>query len=223
MRFLKIKTKLLQSIIFLFSILLTPNILLSGDNDLQSSIAQVSLQSDSFNPGEVILHWTAPGNNGYIGRAAGYDIRYQAYARGPIDTETEWHNATRLVGEPSPAMAGEPESMTYSGLPFGASYYFCLKTYDSAGNYSVLSNSPLLTVGDTLICPYLPGDANADGAYNLIDVGFIVRFLYKDGILPYPLEAADTDGSGSINLRDVSYIITDLYRDGPEPVCNQGY
>ncbi|SYZ73052.1 exported hypothetical protein [Candidatus Zixiibacteriota bacterium] len=173
----------------------------------------------TFNPGEILLRWTAPGDNGYTGRAAGYDIRYQAYSLGPLDTEAEWRNASRVLGEPSPSIAGVKDSMIVKSLVYGASFYFAMKTYDLAGNYSVLSNSPLVTAGDTLNCSYIPGDANADGYINIKDVACVVSYLYKEGFLPYPLQSADVDASGIINILDVSYVIKSIYHEGPDPVC----
>jgi hypothetical protein len=215
----QLKMKIFSLFILCAGISVFPEISISGTDKSQLNISSgLALVSD-FNPGEAILYWTAPGNNGYTGRAAGYDIRYQSYAKGPINTEIEWNNATRLIGEPSPSLAGGRDSIVASGLTYGASLYFCLKSYDSSGNYSVLSNSPLLIVGDTLICPFIPGNANADGSFNLLDAGFIVSFLYRNGSSPYPLAAADADLSGAINLLDVSYMISFLYRDGPPLIC----
>lgn len=213
------KMKIFPLFVLLFGISIFPGIFRSNSDIFESNVNSGLALASDFNPGEAILYWTAPGNNGYTGLAAGYDIRYQSYAKGPIDTELEWHNATRLVGEPSPSPAGARDSVVGSGLAYGASFYFCLKTYDSSGNYSVLSNTPLLTAGDTLNCAVIPGNANADASLNLLDIGFIVRFLYKNGISPYPLVAADADLSGSINLLDVSYILAFLYKDGSPPIC----
>ena len=63
------------------------------------------------------------------------------------------------------------------------------------------------------------GDANSDTKINLLDVSFIINYLYRSGPEPIPLEAADVDHSGKINLLDVSYIISYLYRGGAAPNC----
>jgi len=100
-----------------------------------------------FNPGEVVLHWTATGDDGQTGRATGYDIRYVSDSAGPIDTDTEWNQADQISDEPVPSIAGQNDSMVVTGLTPGAAYYFSLKAYDEAINYSGLSNSPLVTAG----------------------------------------------------------------------------
>ncbi len=106
------------------------------------------LVADIAAGGEVMLHWTAPGDDGYIGRAAGYDIRYWPSRFGPINSEYKWISAYYVTGEPTPSPAGRRDSMLVTDLESGADYYFCIKAFDEAGNYSGLSNSPLLTASN---------------------------------------------------------------------------
>lgn len=63
------------------------------------------------------------------------------------------------------------------------------------------------------------GDANGDGIVNILDITFLVSYLYKGGTAPSPLSNGDANGSGAINLLDVTYLITYLYKGGPAPVC----
>jgi N-acetylmuramoyl-L-alanine amidase len=72
-------------------------------------------------------------------------------------------------------------------------------------------------IGD--LCDYICGDADANDKLNLLDVAYIINFLYRGGPAPNPLLRADANGSGSVNLSDVSYIVNFLYRDGPTPHC----
>jgi hypothetical protein len=162
-------------------------------------------------PGKVMLLWTAPGDDGYTGQAAGYDIRYQSAAKGLLDTENEWATAHTVAGEPLPSPAGQTDSMLIGGLDYGASYCFCIRTYDQAGNYSLLSNSPVAVSGDYIECPYTPGDVNADGTVNIFDATYMIRFLYMEGDDPIPLNSGDTDASGFINLFDITRLMTFVY------------
>jgi len=111
-----------------------------------------SISSDQDQPliadpdnGVVDLQWTAPGDDGYEGQAAGYDLRYQISQLGQIDNEEDWLAANQVDGEPQPSPAGQIDLMMVFGLVPDAGYYFCIKAYDEAGNYSGLSNSPLKT------------------------------------------------------------------------------
>jgi len=63
------------------------------------------------------------------------------------------------------------------------------------------------------------GDADGGGSVNLLDITFLINYLYKGGPAPDPVEAADADGSGGVNLLDCTYLINYLYKDGPPPEC----
>ncbi|UCD93602.1 MAG: thrombospondin type 3 repeat-containing protein, partial [Candidatus Zixiibacteriota bacterium] len=72
-------------------------------------------------------------------------------------------------------------------------------------------------VGDA--CDYVCGDADGSRVINLVDLTFIINYLYKEGPEPDPDESADADGNGSVNLVDATHLINYLYKEGPEPVC----
>ena len=98
------------------------------------------------NAGEVVLSWTAPGDDGYSGTAAQYDIRF--YYR--EITDSNWNYATQLANVPQPQVAGTRQTWTVpssTNLTPGATYYFALKARDDAGNWSPVSNSPSSCAG----------------------------------------------------------------------------
>ena len=66
---------------------------------------------------------------------------------------------------------------------------------------------------------FMCGDVNGSGGINILDVTYLINYLYKGGPAPEFPEAADVNMSGSINILDISYIINYLYKGGPEPVC----
>lgn len=74
----------------------------------------------------------------------------------------------------------------------------------------------------TADCGFICGDVNWDCVINLLDIVFLITYLYRDGPAPERLEAADVDSSGNVNLLDVTYLIDYIYKGGPEPVCPQG-
>ncbi|ALP53607.1 hypothetical protein Tel_10955 [Candidatus Tenderia electrophaga] len=86
----------------------------------------------------VALTWTAPGDDGLMGTASSYDIRYSTSAI----NDGNWASATQASGEPTPSAAGSNQSFTVTGLSPGTTYYFAIKTSDNASNTSALSNSP---------------------------------------------------------------------------------
>ncbi|MFH2036728.1 MAG: dockerin type I domain-containing protein [Candidatus Zixiibacteriota bacterium] len=66
---------------------------------------------------------------------------------------------------------------------------------------------------------FLCGDANGNGAINIIDITYLISFLYKSGPAPIPVEAGDANGNGVINILDITYLISFLYKSGPDPIC----
>lgn len=82
----------------------------------------------------VILQWTAPGDDGVVGTAAEYDLRY---SNGPI-TAQNFLSATPVPSVPRPRAAGYLE-MAAASVPDGP-LWFALRTRDEAGNWSAISN-----------------------------------------------------------------------------------
>ncbi len=92
--------------------------------------------------GEIDLTWTAPGDDGNIGTASAYIVRYNNI---PILNETDWNNATDVDGEPIPGDPGTIEHMSAGGFVPGQQFYLAIRTIDDANNLSGISNSPAAT------------------------------------------------------------------------------
>lgn len=84
----------------------------------------------------VTLQWTAPGDDGVIGRASHYDVRF---SRTPI-TPTNYMFATRLNTAILPGVVGTSERLTVVGLTPGVAYYFAIRAVDDASNWAPVSN-----------------------------------------------------------------------------------
>ncbi|MCA9727946.1 MAG: PD40 domain-containing protein, partial [Candidatus Eisenbacteria bacterium] len=92
-----------------------------------------------FNSGHSLtLAWTAPGDDGDVGRAASYELRYQ---RGEL-TEEAWGNAIVFPQNLVPTESGGAERLTVDGLDLRTFYAFAVKAIDEAGNVSTISNVP---------------------------------------------------------------------------------
>ncbi|UCD17388.1 MAG: hypothetical protein JSV44_00310 [Candidatus Zixiibacteriota bacterium] len=59
--------------------------------------------------------------------------------------------------------------------------------------------------------PFICGDVNDDDNVDLLDLLFIIAFLYEDGPAPGNPDAADVDASGSCDLIDILNLIDFLY------------
>nr|MBN2276696.1 M20/M25/M40 family metallo-hydrolase [candidate division Zixibacteria bacterium] len=64
---------------------------------------------------------------------------------------------------------------------------------------------------------YLYGDVNHSGNINIMDVAYLISYLYRGGPAPVVLNQGDPDGNCETNILDGVYIINYLYRKGPEP------
>jgi hypothetical protein len=106
----------------------------SGDTIAPGLVLDLAVIDSSGS--SVTLRWTAPGDDGAVGRAALYDIRY---IRTDIDP-LAWESATPVSGEPLPATAGAVETMTLNGLAWGTRYTLAMRTADESGNWSGISN-----------------------------------------------------------------------------------
>ena len=84
----------------------------------------------------ITLVWTSPGDDGWTGTAARYDIRYSL---SPL-TEAVWPSAVQAADEPAPKPGGSADTFVVTGLSPTTNYYFALKTADAAGNWSAKSN-----------------------------------------------------------------------------------
>lgn len=90
------------------------------------------------------IQWTAPGDDGLVGRAAVYDLRYSSV---PL-TSANFDQALTILGLPAPSIAGTLEQFLVSGLPEEAAIYLAIKSADERGNWSAISNV-LLRPGQT--------------------------------------------------------------------------
>jgi PKD repeat protein len=105
--------------------------------------------------------------------------------------------------------------------PYGYTNPIILDGYSS---YTAWFEGPLLNyepaniageVGLIGVC----GDADNNSAVNILDITYLISYLYKDGPEPESMWAADPDGNGMVNILDITYLISFLYKDGPDPLC----
>jgi len=82
--------------------------------------------------GEIILKWTAPGDDGTVGRCLSYDVRIASISLGNlIEDVTDFLNAPVLSQSWEPLVGGHTESRSITGLTPGVTFYFGIRGYDS--------------------------------------------------------------------------------------------
>ncbi len=149
------------------------------------------LRADASTSDGILLTWTAPADDGDAGRAASYEIRW---SNDPFP-EADWETANPYEAEPAPGAAASPESLWFHGGQQGLHYFFRMRSIDSAGNQSALSNEtgvliryPERTRPENLIeiLKIAYNDLNVAEIEKLFDPGFRFDFaafeVGQDGI-----------------------------------------
>lgn len=106
------------------------------ETDTTPPSAVTDLAATNAGSNSVTLTWTATGDDGNIGTASAYDVRYST---SPI-ADANWDNAAKATNEPKPQASGNMETFKVTGLASNTTYYFALKVIDNGGNPSALSN-----------------------------------------------------------------------------------
>jgi hypothetical protein len=81
----------------------------------------------------ITVSWVAVGDDGNLGTASSYDLRYAAT---PITNEAEFAAATAVSDLPTPMAPGSAQSKIVTGLTLTMDHHFALKVFDAAGNFS---------------------------------------------------------------------------------------
>jgi hypothetical protein len=117
----------------------------SPDNTTMISIdttppdAIIDLATGTPTTDSITLTWTATGDNGSIGSATGYILKYSSV--GQISNVT-WNSATTYSQSWVPLVSGATETYVITGLTPDTTYWFAMKAYDEVSNYGNISNSP---------------------------------------------------------------------------------
>lgn len=88
---------------------------------------------------EIVLTWTASGDDGNDRRAAACEARFSTAEIG-IDTAAWWQAAVIIPDMPAPSIPGQTDSVIVAGLDTSTTYYFVVRTSDELGNVSAFSN-----------------------------------------------------------------------------------
>jgi len=103
----------------------------------------------------LTLEWNAPGDDGLVGTASFYDLRWSSTrpdTTSQAAKDTWWAAATVVSGMPVPLVSGTLQSKTVSptgGFAAGSAYYFVIRASDEAGNESGWSNVAWRFLADT--------------------------------------------------------------------------
>jgi chitodextrinase len=126
-----------------------------------------NLVSGSVSQSSAILTWSAPGDDGNVGFASSYYLKYSTAAlannASESQTDTWWSAAVDVSGEPAPRQAGTAESLTLAGLSASTRYYVAIRAVDEAGNISSTSNVASFVTSAPVSNPPSSGGGSSGG------------------------------------------------------------
>ncbi|WP_404369973.1 lamin tail domain-containing protein [Corallococcus coralloides] len=119
-------------------------------SDAQAPSAAASFSATGVSGDSIRLDWQAPGDDGVLGTASRYELRYATSAI----TDATFGAATLVTGMSAPQTAGTAESFTVTGLTAATTYHFALRTFDGADNASALATASTATTSpcDGYVC-----------------------------------------------------------------------
>jgi hypothetical protein len=71
----------------------------------------------------------------------------------------------------------------------------------------------------TVLVNFVRGDINGDAVINVGDMVYLLNYLYRNSLPPYPLAGGDVNCDGTVDVGDVIYLINYLFRGGSLPHC----
>lgn len=134
--------------------------LYNDNGDTTPPDAVTDLDTLSCSASTISLTWTAPGDDGSLGTATSYDVRYSTSAA----TLSAWSGATQASPH-APSGAGDPDSLTIANLSPNTTYYFAIRTSDEVPNESAQSLTLVTTTRAS------GADATRPGPLSVASVG----------------------------------------------------
>ncbi len=112
-----------------------------------------------------------------------------------------------------PGFTGEVLEISLTAGEFIRPY---LPFYDSTDQIFVITGqfddqSPLVVFGQAAMIGHISGDVNLDGTINVVDLTYLVEYLFQGGRPPRVLETADYNGDGAVDVVDVTGIARYLF------------
>jgi C1A family cysteine protease len=111
-----------------------------------------------------------------------------------------------------PGLIMDPDGFLHGFAGQAGSSIVPIRVEDAAAPSKIYFKNFLMNFSDAL-----NGDADCNGIYNILDITYIINFLYQDGLPPKSPQGCDCDCSYGCDLLDVTRLINYLYKGGPPP------
>ena len=146
------------------------------------------------------LEWTAPGDDGMQGTAAGYVLG--VLPGSAIEGEEDWEEASRITaGLPVPEPAGTGQAYSLQDLEPETTYGLALRAYDEADNLAPLGTSPLITT----LAEETPAEPDTSPPAAIDDLS--VSEAYTDGFLLQWTTPGDDGSEGTANFYVLAHLL----------------
>jgi len=103
------------------------------------AISDLVVQKSTGTEGSLILNWTEPGNDGMVGQAASYSVRFSTTSN--INNLTDFNAATVYNSGWIPGTGGSSRVQSVDNLIPGLTYYFAIRAQDAVGNIATWSRT----------------------------------------------------------------------------------
>jgi len=135
------------------------NVVSAIQTDLTAPGTINDLVVNSISINSLQLKWTAVGDDGNIGSASGYIVKYSYFNI----NESNWATAVTYQQTIIPQNPGTQETLWIDGLTEGTEYYFAVKAVDNVQNISAISNIATESTSDIqdVIAPSVIDDLSA--------------------------------------------------------------
>ena len=117
-----------------------------------------------------------------------------------------------LEGALPPGLTLESDGLLHGWCENGGQYEFSVRVNDSHFPKTYYFDEFSLMIDEGMEC-----DADCSNALNLLDILYLIDYVYVDGPAPATARGGDCDCSQGSDLLDILYLIDHLYSGGPIP------
>ena len=179
-----------------------------------------NIQPFDVEPTDVTLTFSAPGDDGIMGKVTSYDVRYLA---GTPVTDANFDQAQVYTGTIMPVDPGSVQTIDVTGLLPETDYYIGIRANDNCGNASHVASLHVTTLaskaGEVSAC-FVATAAYGSVMANEVEMlrHFRDSFLQRTALGELAVEAYYTFGPGVAGLVSQSELLRTTARDALSPI-----
>jgi len=97
-------------------------------------------------------------------------------------------------------------------MPYGLVYDTVQETFTLEGELT--DETPFAAVGSFSYIGHRRGDINHNNRIDILDLSFMINYIFRGGLAPVPTEAGDANYDGSNSILDVNVLVNVIFRSG---------